>query len=180
MPNLERNLRANRHMKGQTADTVAELMNRYAEEFGIATPLRWVHYLAQVAHESAELRYTEELASGAAYDTGKLAAKLGNTPERDGDGQKYKGRGLIQLTGRSNYEAYKRYCGYDVVKQPELLAKPIGAIRSSMWFWKAHGLNELAERDDIVAVTKRINGGTNGLYERRNYMTKAKIVIPVF
>ncbi|MBO7051788.1 MAG: glycoside hydrolase family 19 protein [Prevotella sp.] len=179
MPNLERNLKANRHFRGQTADTVAELMNRYAEEFGITTPLQWVHYLAQVAHESAELRYTEELASGAAYDTGRLAVKLGNTPEKDGDGQKYKGRGLIQLTGRSNYEAYKKYCGYDVVKQPELLAKPVGAIRSSMWFWKTHGLNELADRDDIVAVTKRINGGTNHLYERRNYLTQAKKVIPM-
>ena len=179
MPTLERNLKANRHFKGQTTDTVAELMNRYAEEFGITTPLQWVHYLAQIAHESAELRYTEELASGAAYDTGRLAVKLGNTPEKDGDGQKYKGRGLIQLTGRSNYEAYKKYCGYDVVKQPELLAKPVGAIRSSMWFWKTHGLNELADRDDIVAVTKRINGGTNHLYERRNYLTQAKKVIPM-
>ncbi|MBO5614134.1 MAG: hypothetical protein J5905_06470 [Prevotella sp.] len=96
-----------------------------------------------------------------------MAQRLGNTPEKDSDGQKYKGRGLIQLTGRSNYEAYKRYCGYDVVKEPELLAKPVGAIRSSMWFWKQNGLNALADRDDIVAITKRINGGTNHLYERR-------------
>lgn len=179
MPLIERNLRANRHFRGMTVGQVAELMNKYAEEFDIITPLQWVHYLAQVAHESAQLRYTEELASGAAYDTGKLAQRLGNTPEKDSDGQKYKGRGLIQLTGRSNYEAYKRYCGYDVVKEPELLAKPVGAIRSSMWFWKQNGLNALADRDDIVAITKRINGGTNHLYERREYMTQAKKVIAV-
>ena len=179
MPLMEHNLKANRHFRGMTAGKVAELMNKYAEEFGIETPLQWVHYLAQVAHESAELRYTEELASGEAYDTGRLAVKLGNTPEKDGDGQRYKGRGLIQLTGKANYEAYKKYCGYDVVKEPELLAKPVGAIRSSMWFWKEHGLNSLADRDDIVAITKRINGGTNHLYERRNYMTQAKKVIPM-
>lgn len=179
MPHIAANLKANRHFRGMTVEDVAKLMNRYAEEFGIVTPLQWVHYLAQIAHESAELRYTEELASGEAYDTGRLAQKLGNTLEKDGDGQKFKGRGLIQVTGKSNYEAYKKYCGFDVVTQPELLAQPIGAIRSSMWFWKQNGLNALADRDDIVAVTKRINGGTNHLYERRNYMTQAKKVIGV-
>ena len=135
------------------------------------------HYLAQIAHESAELRYSEEIASGKAYDTGKLAIKLGNTPEADGDGQKYKGRGLIQVTGRANYEAYKQYCGFDVVKQPELLAKPVGAIRSSMWFWKTKGLNELADRDEFTAITKRINGGTNGIEDRRKYLARAKKVL---
>ena len=179
MPRAAENLRANRHLRGMTLEGMAELMNRYAAEFGITTPLQWVHYLAQVAHESAELRYTEEIASGEAYDTGRLAQRLGNTPQKDGDGQRYKGRGLLQLTGRANYEAYKKYCGYDVVAQPELLSKPVGAVRSSMWFWKTRGLAALAERDDIAAITRRINGGTNGLYERRNYMTLAKKVIPV-
>ena len=139
--------------------------------------MRWAHYLAQIAHESAELRYSEEIASGKAYDTGKLAIKLGNTPEADGDGQKFKGRGLIQVTGRANYEAYKKYCGFDVVKQPELLAKPVGAIRSSMWFWKSKGLNELADRDEFTAITKRINGGINGIEDRRKYLAKAKKVL---
>ena len=123
------------------------------------------------------MRYSEEIASGKAYDTGKLAIKLGNTPEADGDGQKYKGRGLIQVTGRANYEAYKQYCGFDVVKQPELLAKPVGAIRSSMWFWKSKGLNELADRDEFTAITKRINGGTNGIEDRRKYLARAKKVL---
>ena len=174
MPNIERNVKANPNFKGCTLDNVVVYLNKYAEEFYITTPARWAHYLAQIAHESAEMRYTKELASGAAYDTGKLAAKLGNTPAKDGDGQKYKGRGLIQLTGRSNYEAYKKYCGYDVVKQPELLAKPIGAIRSSMWFWKTHGLNQLADNNFFMEITKRINGGTNGLEARRAYLIRAK------
>lgn len=179
MPNVERNIAANPNFKGQTLDGIVVLLNKYAAEFAINTDLRWAHYLAQIAHESAEMRYTKELASGAAYDTGKLAKRLGNTPEKDGDGQRYKGRGLIQLTGRSNYEAYKKYCGFDVVKDPELLAKPVGAIRSSMWFWRLNGLNVLADNDDVVAATKRINGGTNGLYERRMYLTRAKKALKV-
>ena len=174
MPNIEGNIKANPNFKGYTLDDIVAYLNRYAEEFGITTPARWAHYLAQIAHESAEMRYTKEIASGAAYDTGKLAQRLGNTPQADGDGQRYKGRGLIQLTGRANYEAYKRFCGYDVVKDPELLCKPVGAIRSSMWFWKTHGLNQLADKDFFMEITKKINGGTNGLAARRNYLIRAK------
>jgi putative chitinase len=177
MPNAVKNVGRNPHFSGYTFEQILIYITRYAREFEINTPLRWAHYLAQIAHESAELRYSEEIASGKAYDTGKLAIKLGNTPEADGDGQKYKGRGLIQLTGRSNYEAYKKYCGFDVVKQPELLAKPVGAIRSSMWFWKSKGLNELADRDEFVAISKRINGGTNGIEDRRKYLARAKRVL---
>ena len=177
MPNSPKNVGRNPHFSGYTFEQILIYILRYAQEFDINTPLRWAHYLAQIAHESAELRYSEEIASGKAYDTGKLAIKLGNTPEADGDGQKYKGRGLIQVTGRANYEAYKQYCGFDVVRQPELLAKPVGAIRSSMWFWKTKGLNELADRDEFTAITKRINGGTNGLEDRRKYLARAKKVL---
>lgn len=177
MPNIKGNIARNKNFKGYDLDKIVCLMNQYAEKYYINTPLRWAHYLAQIAHESAELRYSEEIASGKAYDTGKLAVKLGNTPEADGDGQKYKGRGLIQVTGRNNYEMYKQYSGYDVVRQPELLAKPVGAIRSSMWFFKSKGLNELADRDEFTAITKRINGGTNGIEERRKYLARAKRVL---
>lgn len=177
MPNALKNVGRNPHFSGYTFEQIFLYILRYAQEFDINTPLRWAHYLAQIAHESAELRYSEEIASGKAYDTGKLAIKLGNTPEADGDGQKYKGRGLIQVTGRNNYEMYKQYCGYDVVRQPELLAKPVGAIRSSMWFWKSKGLNELADRDEFTAITKRINGGTNGIEDRRKYLARAKKVL---
>ena len=177
MPNAVKNVGKNPNFEGCTFEQVFLYILRYAQEFEINTPLRWAHYLAQIAHESAELRYSEEIASGKAYDTGKLAIKLGNTPEADGDGQKFKGRGLIQVTGRANYEAYKQYCGFDVVKQPELLAKPVGAIRSSMWFWKTKGLNELADRDEFTAITKHINGGTNGIEDRRKYLARAKKVL---
>ena len=177
MPNARAYTAKNKNFAGYSLESIVLRMNKYAKEFGIDSPQRWAHYLAQIAHESAELRYSEEIASGRAYDTGKLAIKLGNTPEADGDGQRFKGRGLIQVTGRANYEAYKQYCGYDVVKQPELLAKPVGAIRSSMWFWKSKGLNELADRDEFTAITKRINGGTNGIEDRRKYLARAKRVL---
>lgn len=177
MPNIEGNLKKNKHFSGMTLDKVTELLNKYAEEFDITTPLRWAHYLAQIAHESMEFRYTEEIASGAKYDTGALAVRLGNTPAKDGDGQKYKGRGLIQLTGKYNYAEYKKYCGFDVVKQPELLAKPVGAIRSSMWFWHKKNLNYYADIDALLTITKLINGGTNGYSERKKYYERAERVL---
>lgn len=144
-------------------------INGYAKEFDITTPLRIAHYLAQVAHESAELRYTKELASGKAYE---WRADLGNTHR--GDGVRYKGRGLIQITGRANYQAYARYCGFDVVSSPELLERPLGAVRSSMWYWKKNGLNALADADDINRITRKINGGYNGLEDRKKYLVRAK------
>lgn len=150
-------------------DRFLVFINRYAPEFGITTSLRMAHYLAQVAHESAELKYTKELASGAEYEGRK---DLGNTSR--GDGVRYKGRGLIQLTGKANYKAYKEYCGFDVVAKPELLEQPLGATRSSMWYWQTHGLNALADKDDIKAVTRRINGGYNGFADREKYLMRAK------
>lgn len=157
-------------------------INGYADTFHINTPLRMCHYLAQVLHESAEFKHTVE--QGAThyfdkYDTGRLAARLGNTPQKDGDGYKYRGRGLIQITGRANYSAYNnsRYCKGDVVANPELLEKPLGAVKSSMWFWLTHNLNDYADRDDILKITKAINGGTNGIAQREAYLKRAKDVL---
>ena len=154
---------------GKRAETFLPYMNRYAEEFEINTPLRWAHYLAQIAHESCELKYTKELASGKAYEGRK---DLGNTHK--GDGVRYKGRGLIQITGRANYDRYKDYCGYDVVKQPELLEKPLGSTRSSMWVFDTFGCNELADEDNLKAIRKKINGGYNGLDACEKYLVRAK------
>ena len=144
-------------------------LNKYMGEFEINTPLRAAHFLAQVMHESGELRYTRELASGAAYEGRK---DLGNT--HPGDGRLYKGRGLIQLTGRNNYAAYSRYCGVDLLKKPALLEQPLGAVRSACWYWTTRGLNALADKDALVLITKRINGGTNGLPSRTGYLGRAK------
>lgn len=169
MPNVVANISRNPNFKGYSLESIVLRMNKYAKEFGIDSPQRWAHYLAQIAHESAEMRYSEELASGKAYEGRK---DLGNIYK--GDGVRFKGRGLIQLTGRRNYADYGGYCGYDLLKQPELLCKPVGAIRSSMWFWSKKGLNALADRDDFSTITKRINGGTNGWESRKMYLARAQ------
>ena len=163
-------------------DKYISYINGYADTFHIDTPLRMCHYLAQILHESAEFRYTVEQGPTHyfdKYDTGKLAMALGNTPQKDGDGYKYRGRGLIQITGRANYSAYNssKYCKGDVLTNPELLEKPLGAVKSSMWFWLTHNLNKLADKDDIVKITKTINGGTNGLAQRKAYLERAKKVL---
>ena len=173
-PNITANIRANANFKGCPIERLVGYLNTYALEFDINTPLRWAHYLSQIMHESGGFRYSEEIASGKAYEGRK---DLGNTQK--GDGVKYKGRGLIQLTGRANYTKYKAYCGFDVVSQPELLARPIGAVRSSMWFWKQKALNYYADRDEFVKITKRINGGTNGLKQRETYLKRAKSALGI-
>jgi putative chitinase len=141
-------------------------------EFDINTQARQAAFLAQVGHESGQLRYVRELASGAAYEGRK---DLGNT--QPGDGIRFKGRGLIQITGRTNYAACGVALGLDLIARPELLEDPENACRSAGWFWKTHGLNELADSGDQVRVTKRINGGTNGLADRLALFEKAQEVL---
>lgn len=133
-------------------------------------------FLAQIAHESGSFNYVEEIASGAAYDTGRLAERLGNTPEADGDGQRYKGRGLIQITGTDNYRACGEALGLDLLANPELLEMPEYAAQSAAWFWYSHECNELADKGDFLAVTKKINGGTNGWQDRLAYYGRAQQV----
>ena len=159
------------------AAAFTEPLNLTMTEFGINTPARQASFLAQLAHESGQLVYVRELASGAAYDTGSLAVRLGNTPEADGDGQRYRGRGLIQITGRSNYAACGKALGLDLLAQPALLEQTVNACRSAGWFWQSRGLNALADAGDQVAVTRKINGGTNGLAERLAYFKTAQRVL---
>lgn len=135
-------------------------------EFDINSRARQASFLSQIAVESGSLKYTVELASGAAYDTGALAKALGNTPEADGDGQRWKGHGLIQITGLANHTQCATYFGKSMNDIAAWLQTPEGATRSAGWFWRSHGLNELADAGDQRAVTKRINGGYNGLSER--------------
>lgn len=141
-------------------------LNSAMREFDITTVARQASFLSQVGHESGQLRYVEELASGVAYDTGPLAVKLGNTPAADGDGQRWKGHGLLQVTGLANHRACAAHFGIALDRVAAWLMTPEGACRSAGWFWKTHGLNQLADAGDQVAVTRRVNGGTNGLAER--------------
>ena len=159
-------------------DKYLEYLNAAMEEFSIITKERRAHFLAQIAHESAEMRYTREIASGDAYEGRK---DLGNTQK--GDGRRFKGRGFIQITGRANYTKYKAYCGYDVVSKPELLELPKGATRSAAWFFTkgcGQNLNYIADLDNrgnteliLQKITRVINGGLNGLDSRRRYLKKA-------
>lgn len=164
-------LRAVPNLYKARVDDFVKTFNEWSDTFGINTPLRAVHYLAQVFHESAALRYTEEIASGKAYEGRE---DLSNTQK--GDGVKFKGRGFIQITGRANYQAYANsgYCVGDLMKHPEWLSKSPGNQKASMWFWKTKGLNELADKDDIRAITKKVNGGYNGLADRMFYYRRFK------
>lgn len=115
-------------------------LNKYMAEFGIDNKDRVAAFLAQIGHESAELRYSEEIASGAAYEGRR---DLGNV--QPGDGRKFKGRGLIQITGRSNYEQISKAFGVDFINNPQLLATPEYAVKSACWWWNSRKLNEKAD-----------------------------------
>lgn len=139
--------------------------------YDITTPGRLCHFMAQIAHESDGFRTTEEYASGAAYEGRK---DLGNV--RKGDGTRFKGRGLIQLTGRANYRLYGQRLGVDLEARPERAAAPDFSLVVACEYWKDKGLNALADRDDIVGITRRINGGTNGLADRKAQLAAAKAI----
>ena len=157
------------HAKSRVQDFL-EPLNAAMREFHINTPVRQAAFLAQIAHESGELRYVKEIASGAAYEGRK---DLGNT--QSGDGMRYKGRGLIQITGRNNYAECGKALGVDLITNPELLETNGLACRSAAWFWASRGLNDLADKGDFERITKRINGGYNGLKERQAYYAKAML-----
>ncbi len=121
------------------------------------------------ATSSAGFRTTEEFASGAAYEGRK---DLGNV--KKGDGRRYKGRGLLQLTGRANYAEYGKALGVDLENNPAMAAEPALSLKIACEYWKRRKLNADCDRDDIRATTRRINGGLNGLKDRSNYIRKAK------
>lgn len=150
-----------------------EPLNATMKEFEIdKTPVRESMFLAQIAHESGGFHYVRELASGDAYEG---RADLGN--DEPGDGVRYKGRGLIQITGKANYRACGAALDLDLISNPELLEQPDAAARSAGWFWASRHLNELADKGDFIAITKRINGGLNGLPDRQAYLTRAEAVL---
>ena len=152
---------------------IAGPLNDACYTFGISdTPIREAMFIAQVAHESGSFRYTQEIASGEAYEG---RTDLGNV-ER-GDGVRFKGRGYIQITGRANYKACGDALGLDLIEHPQLLEDIPNACRSAAWFWYVKGLNELADKGDFLAITKKINGGTTGWKERMAFLNRAKQVL---
>lgn len=162
MPNLSE-ADANRHLP---------YLNAAMAEGNINTPRRQAAFLAQLAHESGQLRYFEEIASGAAYEGRR---DLGNT--QPGDGVRFKGRGPIQLTGRSNYTAAGRALGLDLVNNPALAATPAVGFRIAQWFWNSRNLNSYADQGNFDAITYRVNGGYNGKAARDAYYARARSVL---
>jgi putative chitinase len=130
-----------------------EPLNATFDKYAINTPERIAAFLAQIAHESGSFKYVRELADGSAYEGRK---DLGNT--QPGDGKKFKGRGLIQVTGRTNYKAVSTSFGVDFIQAPERLEEPLYATLSAGWFWFNRGLNTYADQNDFLMISKRING----------------------
>lgn len=178
---LEQLRKAMPHASKARCEDFLDPLNKAMVKYDINTPLRVAHFLAQCAWESGSLRYVEEIASGADYDTGRKAQALGNTPQADGDGQRYKGRGLIQVTGRANYKRYGIVIGKDMedMKQKNwlLLCQPRYAADSAGWFWKSHHLNERADKDEHTNITKIINGSTITAKKRLPYLHDAKVAV---
>lgn len=157
-------------------------LNAAMLEFGITTPERQASFLSQVGHESGQIVYVRELwgptpsqlryerdftatwPPRARADRNQLPFDLGNS--QAGDGSRFRGRGLIQVTGRTNYAACGKALGLDLLAKPELLEQAVNACRSAGWFWQTKGLNALADAGDQERVTRRVNGGVNGLAER--------------
>lgn len=162
MPNL-RTLRASE---------LLPYLNAAMDEWQISNKSRIAAFLAQLAHESCELRVWEEVASGKAYE-GRM--DLGNV--KPGDGEKFKGRGPIQLTGRANYRLAGQALNIDLEREPHLVLRPDVGFRVAGWFWQSHGLNELADDGHFRAITRRINGGINGLEHRSWLWKRAKKVL---
>ena len=150
-------------------DGLVEYLPEALEKYGINTKLRLAHFLSQISHESDHFRTTEEYASGRAYEGRR---DLGNL--RKGDGTRYKGRGVIQLTGRANYQRYGDILGIDLVNNPELAASPKISVLTALEYWKQRKINALADRDNIRLVTRAINGGDNGLDDRKIALDRAK------
>lgn len=148
----------------------------------INTPQRQAMFIAQVMHESGEFRYLEELGNDAylsKYDTGNLAKRLGNTPGADGDGQLYKGRGLIQITGRENYQKCGQALKLTLLKTPQLLENPRHAVASACWFWFSKNLNKWADAGSFTSCTKAINGGLNGIEDRKEYWKRTRLMMGI-
>lgn len=157
--------------------TVAKWFNEFADQYCVNSPQRIAAFFAQLIHESGSFKYTREIASGEAYEGRK---SLGNV--YPGDGKRYKGRGYIQITGRSNYAAVSKYLFNDVnvlLHNPDLLATPKYAMLASFWYWEKHKLNELADKGWMQTITKRINGGMNGWADRLKHYNRICDVVGI-
>lgn len=187
-----------------------DAVNACMQACDIITSCRQAAFLAQVLHESGELRKLEESLSYSAQRLRQVwpqhfpndataeafsrnpqklanavyANRMGNGDDASGDGWTFRGRGLIQLTGRANYAKFAKAMNVDAIGNPDLLLQPGGAALSAAWFWQTKGLNEVADLTSgadgevhFIELTRRINGGTNGLLQRKAYWDRARQVL---
>jgi putative chitinase len=183
-------------------DQWTDALNKILPDYGIDTPQRVAAFVAQAAHESGgftalheNLNYravtlrkvfpkyfpTDEMAAQYAQQPERIANRvyanrMGNGPESSGDGFRYCGRGLIQLTGQQNYQNFADSIETPLEQIPDFLQTFEGAVQSACWFWENNNLNQYADTDDILTMTKRINGGTIGLEDRKRHYEHAKHV----
>lgn len=153
-------------------------VNDTFDKFKIDTPLRQAHFLAQILHESGGLQWLTELwGPTPAQERYEGRTDLGNT--RPGDGYRFRGRGAIQLTGRYNYTLYSRFSGVDFLSNPDGLAEPPHAILVAGWYWMNRGINAEADLDDLHGVTRKVNGGLNGIADRGVRLQAAREVLNI-
>ena len=161
---------------GPVAGVFVPVLNAAMVRYQIIGPKRVAAFIAQIGHESGQLKYVKEIwgptSAQAKYEGRK---DLGNAVA--GDGSKYRGRGLIQITGRANYMACGEGLGLDLLEQPVLLEKPQHACMSAAWFWATKGLNTLADAGQFDKITQRINGGQNGAADRQALYGRALKVL---
>lgn len=156
---------------------VVKYFNQYAASYGVDSYLRVCHFLAQATHESDGFKTLREYWGPTAAQKGYEGRKdLGNT--QPGDGYRYRGRGIFQLTGRANYREMSKKIGTDIEANPDLAGTAEISVLTALEYWKSRGLSTHADADDVLKITKRINGGTNGLDDRKGRLAIAKSVIP--
>lgn len=166
---------ANRSL-GQEGVNLGRGCAKYLLKYEINTPLRLAHFVAQIAHESGGFRWMKEV-WGPTPAQRKYEGRhdLGNICT--GDGRRYAGRGCLQLTGRANYREVGARLGLDLEENPDLASDPETSILIACDFWQSRWINPIADADDITRVTKKVNGGTNGIEDRMRKLARAKEVL---
>jgi len=183
--------------------TLNEKYKSLFDKYELNTPLRIAHFMAQIEHESGLKPISENLNYSKQgllrtfpkyffdYNVNEYARKpiaianrvyskrMGNGSETSGEGYRFRGRGFIQITGKENYFRLSNDTDLDCLKNPDLLLQEANAMISALWFWNLKGLNKLADKDDIISITKKINGGLNGIEHRKQLLIKWKNTLNV-
>jgi len=192
------------HLQKMHIDPVwVDALNETFQRFNISTPIRQASFIGQCGHECGNFKVLEEnlnyraetlmklwskrfptleIANQYAKNPKKIANmvysnRMGNRDEVSGDGYRFRGRGCIQLTGHANYFHAGKACGMDFVMEPDLVATPMYAAMTAGWFWNTHKLNQYADQQDYITMTKKINGGTIGLDDRIKHINHAHTVL---